>query len=95
MSRRVPAVRTLLAIVSALVMVVRARCPGGRRSDDTGEGCRLGEALAAGPVTDENFYFVMADRFENGNTANDTGGLGERPVGLRVRPDEQGLLQRW
>ena len=27
------------------------------------------------PVTDENFYFVMADRFENGNTANDTGGL--------------------
>src|SRR3712207_6710564 len=28
-----------------------------------------------GPVTDENFYFVMADRFENGSTANDTGGI--------------------
>ena len=27
------------------------------------------------PVTDENFYFVMADRFENGSTANDLGGL--------------------
>jgi glycosidase len=27
------------------------------------------------PVTDENFYFVMADRFENGSTANDRGGL--------------------
>ena len=26
-------------------------------------------------VTDENFYFVMADRFENGTTANDTGGI--------------------
>jgi alpha-amylase len=26
-------------------------------------------------VTDENFYFVMADRFENGTTENDTGGL--------------------
>ena len=26
-------------------------------------------------VTDENFYFVMADRFENGSTANDLGGL--------------------
>jgi glycosidase len=26
-------------------------------------------------VTDENFYFVMADRFENGSAANDLGGL--------------------
>ena len=27
------------------------------------------------PVTDQNFYFVMADRFENGSVANDLGGL--------------------
>jgi alpha-amylase len=27
------------------------------------------------PVTDQNFYFVMADRFNNGSTANDTGGI--------------------
>jgi alpha-amylase len=27
------------------------------------------------PVTDDNFYFVMADRFSNGSTANDTGGI--------------------
>jgi alpha-amylase len=27
------------------------------------------------PVTDESFYFVMADRFENGNELNDRGGL--------------------
>ena len=26
-------------------------------------------------MTGENFYFVMADRFENGNAANDHGGL--------------------
>lgn len=26
-------------------------------------------------VTDQDFYFVMGDRFENGNTANDEGGL--------------------
>ncbi len=32
-------------------------------------------------VTDENFYFVMADRFDNGSTANDKGGLtGDRNV---------------
>ncbi|HWT24212.1 MAG TPA: alpha-amylase family glycosyl hydrolase [Solirubrobacteraceae bacterium] len=27
------------------------------------------------PLTSENFYFVMADRFENGRTDNDLGGL--------------------
>src|SRR5215213_3790919 len=27
------------------------------------------------PVTDQNFYFVMADRFANGTAANDHGGL--------------------
>lgn len=28
-----------------------------------------------GAETDQNFYFVMADRFENGSTANDHGGI--------------------
>jgi alpha-amylase len=33
------------------------------------------------PVTDERFYFVMADRFEKGDTGNDRGGLtGDRLV---------------
>ena len=27
------------------------------------------------PLTGENFYFVMADRFQNGDTANDKGGI--------------------
>jgi len=40
--------------------------------------------LVAEPVrngTGENFYFVLTDRFENGNTANDQGGLeGDRLV---------------
>ncbi len=27
------------------------------------------------PVTNENFYFVMADRFANGDATNDTGGI--------------------
>src|SRR4051794_1365598 len=28
-----------------------------------------------GAETDQNLYFVMADRFENGSTANDHGGI--------------------
>ncbi|NJC21660.1 glycosidase [Arthrobacter pigmenti] len=55
------------------------------------------------PVTDENFYFVMADRFENGTTANDDGGLGPDPMVSGFDPtrkgfynggDLQGLLER-
>ncbi|HVL97183.1 MAG TPA: alpha-amylase family glycosyl hydrolase, partial [Solirubrobacteraceae bacterium] len=55
------------------------------------------------PVTDEHFYFVMADRFENGSSANDTGGLaGDRMTtgydpthkGFYHGGDLQGLLQR-
>src|ERR1044072_7265810 len=31
-------------------------------------------------VTDQNFYFVMADRFQNGDKGNDLGGL---PAGTK------------
>ena len=49
-----------------------------------------------GPVTDENFYFVMADRFENGEHCERPGRPHRRrPPGHRLRPDEQGVLQRW
>ena len=41
-----------------------------------GEGARIAAHSLRPPVTDENFYFVMADRFANGDTGNDTAGLG-------------------
>lgn len=37
-----------------------------------------GDSLRAG-LTDERFYFVMADRFDNGDPSNDTGGHEEPP----------------
>ena len=55
------------------------------------------------PVTDENFYFVMADRFANGDTRNDTGGLGGDKLvngfdptskGFYNGGDLKGLLQK-
>ncbi|HEX8104308.1 MAG TPA: alpha-amylase family glycosyl hydrolase, partial [Solirubrobacteraceae bacterium] len=42
--------------------------PGPPPADDSGHSLRA-------PVTGERFYFVMADRFENGDEANDDGGL--------------------
>src|SRR5688572_24533409 len=65
-------------------------------------GSGAGHSLR-GPVTNENFYFVMADRFENGDRANDTGGLtGDRLVtgfdptarGFYNGGDLKGLLNR-
>ena len=47
-----------------------------------------------GPVTDQHFYFVMGDRFSNGGTANDNGGLGADPMVTGFDPTRQGLLQR-
>src|SRR4029079_8705743 len=44
-----------------------------------------------GPVTDENFYFVMADRFRNGDTANDEGGLGSDRLVSGFDPTKKGF----
>jgi alpha-amylase len=43
------------------------------------------------PVTDENFYFVMADRFDNGDTGNDQGGLGADPSVSGFDPTRKGF----
>ena len=43
------------------------------------------------PVTDETFYFVMADRFENGDTGNDTGGITGGPTHHGFDPTNKGF----
>lgn len=78
MRRTVPS--TLVAGAAALALlwptapVSAAPAPpaeGDRR--DAGRGIAQ-PALRAG-ITDDSFYFVMADRFANGDPANDTGGI--------------------
>ena len=95
MPRRAPVVRLLLALVASLVAVAGVAAPVGADADAAGMTApsRRKHSLRA-PVTDEDFYFVMADRFENGTTANDTGGYGNDPLVSGLRPDEEGLLQR-
>ena len=45
-----------------------------------------------GPLTRENFYFVMADRFANGDPGNDAGGLaGDRMV-TGLDPTDKGFF---
>ncbi|HEU4511915.1 MAG TPA: pullulanase-type alpha-1,6-glucosidase [Nocardioidaceae bacterium] len=54
------------------ISVAPADLPGEEVTD--ADRALAGPALRQ-PTTRENFYFVMADRFANGDTANDRGGL--------------------
>jgi len=90
MTRRAPVVRLLLALVAALVMVGGLAAPVDARSKPGGgDGATARHSLRA-PVTDENFYFVMADRFENGDPSNDTGGYADDPAVSGFDPTNKG-----
>ncbi|WP_367650081.1 pullulanase-type alpha-1,6-glucosidase [Nocardioides sp. zg-1230] len=45
-----------------------------------------------GPLTRENFYFVMADRFANGDPANDAGGLTGDRLATGLDPTDKGFF---
>ncbi|MFL6140979.1 MAG: alpha-amylase family glycosyl hydrolase [Labedaea sp.] len=84
----------VLAVVSAVVPALLA-APAAAAPEHAGDGGH-GDRLRAlhsqrGPVTDENFYFVMADRFANGDTANDRGGLGADPLVSGFDPTKKGF----
>ena len=62
--RRALALALPALLSAALVPAAASAHPG----SDAGHSLR-------GPLTNQDFYFVMADRFENGSKANDLGGL--------------------
>jgi alpha-amylase len=69
--------RAALSAVLFILAIAPAAAAGHGSSRD-GHGGRPDRAAhhsLRAPVTDQNFYFVMADRFQNGDAANDHGGL--------------------
>ena len=83
----------LLAVVALLLGLVVPLAANPAGADPRHQGGVAGHSLRAG-VTDENFYFVMADRFANGDTGQRPRRPHRRPAGDRLRPDRQGLLPR-
>ena len=71
--------------------VAAAAAPTGGGSNGS-KGLEAKHSLRA-PVTDENFYFVMADRFANGDTTNDTGGIPGGPNQHGFDPTNKGFYQ--
>jgi alpha-amylase len=82
--------RTVTVLLPALLGAMFATAPAA--ADPDHHGVRLpGLHSPRGPVTDETFYFVMADRFENGDTGNDRGGLPDDRLVSGFDPTKKGF----
>lgn len=71
---------------SHLVTVSAAVSTSATREDE-----RLARESLRSALTKERFYFVMADRFANGSTANDTGGLTGGRMETGFDPTDKGF----
>ena len=90
-----PRIRAAAVLLIAALAACVAAAPAAGRGD--------ARHSLRSPVSDESFYFVMADRFENGSTANDLGGLPDdrlvsgfdpKARGFYHGGDLQGILRR-
>ncbi|CAM5384466.1 pullulanase OS=Streptomyces aurantiogriseus OX=66870 GN=GCM10010251_54740 PE=3 SV=1 [Streptomyces aurantiogriseus] len=81
---------TATALAAALVQPVAAQAatPPAPPSDAT-----LAKAAARHDLTREQFYFVLPDRFANGDTANDRGGLTGSRLTTGYDPTDKGFYQ--
>ncbi|MHC8422543.1 pullulanase-type alpha-1,6-glucosidase [Streptomyces sp. NB004] len=87
--RRVAAV-TVTALAAALLppLAARADAPPAPPSD-----AKLAQAAARHDLTREQFYFVLPDRFANGDTRNDKGGLTGTRLATGYDPADKGFYQ--
>ncbi|MCP8999581.1 alpha-amylase family glycosyl hydrolase [Pseudarthrobacter sp. RMG13] len=82
---------TWLGLLAAAVVASTSVLPAHAASDPKDSGSSSALHSLRAPVTDENFYFVMADRFSNGDTSNDDGGLGSDPMVSGFNPTKKGF----
>ncbi|MBT2534387.1 alpha-amylase [Arthrobacter sp. ISL-48] len=83
--------RTAAVLLAAAVAVSAAALPAQATPGPKDPVSPSASHSLRAPVTDENFYFVMADRFSNGNKANDDGGLGADPMVSGFDPTKKGF----
>ncbi|MDQ1733493.1 MAG: hypothetical protein QOK10_3652 [Pseudonocardiales bacterium] len=69
------------------VSIAPTDLPGGATAADS----QLAGQSLRQPLTKEQFYFVMTDRFANGSTANDTGGLTGSRLQTGFDPSDKGF----
>jgi alpha-amylase len=79
---------TFAAGLTAPLTTASTATAGERAADD---GSRIARHSVRGPVSGQHFYFVMGDRFENGDPGNDTGGLGTDKLVSGFDPTSKGF----
>ncbi|MDX2907594.1 pullulanase-type alpha-1,6-glucosidase [Streptomyces griseiscabiei] len=81
---------TVTALTAALVqpLAARAATPPAPPSD-----AKLAKTAARHELTREQFYFVLPDRFANGDRANDKGGLTGSRLATGYDPTDKGFYQ--
>ncbi|MFC8422567.1 pullulanase-type alpha-1,6-glucosidase [Streptomyces sp. NPDC057236] len=87
--RRVAAV-TVAALAAALVQPVTA---GAATPPAPPSDAKLAKSPARHDLTREQFYFVLPDRFANGDTRNDRGGLTGSRLSTGYDPTDKGFYQ--
>src|SRR3954465_11425138 len=95
--RRTSPTRSLVALATAVLTAAALALPAttaasARSANHLGPHLK-GQHSLRGPVTDENFYFVMGDRFANGSPAHATGGLGDDRLVSGFDPTSKGFYQ--
>src|SRR5687767_5374477 len=83
--------RAVAVLLSTVLTGGLAAAPAAAAPPRGGDGGLPGRHALRAPVTDENFYFVMADRFDNGDPGNDRGGLGDDPLVSGFDPTRKGF----
>ncbi|HKG49589.1 MAG TPA: alpha-amylase family glycosyl hydrolase [Actinomycetales bacterium] len=81
----------LAAVTLSGVVLPLTAAPAYAQRPPRGDGAHIAQHSLRKGVTDENFYFVMADRFANGDRANDTGGLGDDRLVSGFDPKSKGF----
>jgi alpha-amylase len=83
--------RVSVALLAAVLTAAAANAPVASAAPKGGPF--IGKHSLRAPVTDETFYFVMADRFANGSAANDTGGISGDRLQHGFDPTHRGFYQ--
>ena len=83
--------RVSVALLAAALTAAAASAPVASAAPKGGPF--IGKHSLRAPVTDETFYFVMADRFENGDPDNDRGGISGDENQHGFGPENKGFYQ--
>ena len=83
--------RVSIALLAAALTAAAASAPVANAAPKGGPF--MGKHSLRAPVTDETFYFVMADRFENGDPDNDRGGISGDENQHGFDPENKGFYQ--